>query len=112
MLLWLHWRRNTYRRVALRELNRRLETIDRNEDPDPLALEALKGDIYAYSVSTVCDKQELFWKRNVVNFRIGRIIRVVFSVLLQPVKRFLFNKVFPAYKNEKNRFRALHEYAG
>jgi hypothetical protein len=37
----------------------------------------LQGDIYAFSVSTVCDKRELFWRRHLVNFKPLGILRMV-----------------------------------
>lgn len=39
--------------------------------------EALKGEISRFSISTVCDKRELFWPRRVVNFRLSEITRIV-----------------------------------
>jgi hypothetical protein len=41
------------------------------------AAEALKGEINRFSVSTVCDKRELFWARRVFNFRIAEIVRIL-----------------------------------
>lgn len=41
----------------------------------------LRGDIYAFSVSTVCDKRELFWRRHVLNFRPLEIGRIALSYL-------------------------------
>lgn len=37
----------------------------------------LKGEINRFSVSTVCDKRELFWPRRVFNFRASEIIRIL-----------------------------------
>lgn len=37
----------------------------------------LKGQISRFSMSTVCDKRELFWPRRVFNFHIGHIIRIL-----------------------------------
>jgi hypothetical protein len=48
---------------------------------DPGTLKALYGDIHAFSVSTVCDKRELFWRRHVVNFKWLEILRVGLSYL-------------------------------
>jgi B12-binding domain/radical SAM domain protein len=39
--------------------------------------EQLKGEINRFSVSTVCDKRELFWPRRVFNFRLSEIARIV-----------------------------------
>ena len=44
--------------------------------PDPAMLKALSGDIHAFSVSTVCDKRELFWRRHIMNFKWSEILRV------------------------------------
>ncbi len=39
--------------------------------------DALMGEITRFSISTVCDKRELFWPRRVINFRIGEILRIL-----------------------------------
>jgi len=36
----------------------------------------LTGEITRFSVSTVCDKRELFWPRHMVNFRVGELLRL------------------------------------
>ena len=41
----------------------------------------LQGDAYAFSVSTVCDKRELFWRRHLVNFRWMGIVRILLAYL-------------------------------
>jgi hypothetical protein len=41
------------------------------------AAQALKGEISRFSISTVCDKRELFWPRRVFNFRISEIVRIL-----------------------------------
>jgi B12-binding domain/radical SAM domain protein len=41
------------------------------------AAEALKGEISRYSISTVCDKRELFWPRRIFNFNIAEIMRIL-----------------------------------
>jgi hypothetical protein len=41
----------------------------------------LRGEIYAFSVSTVCDKRELFWRRHLVNFRLRAILRITLAWL-------------------------------
>jgi len=38
--------------------------------------EALLGEISRFSISTVCDKRELFWPRRLFNFRVGEIARI------------------------------------
>lgn len=42
----------------------------------PAPSSALKGDIARFSISTVCDKDELFWPRHFVNFRIAEMVRL------------------------------------
>ena len=52
------------------------------------AVEALKGEISRFSISTVCDKRELFWPRRIFNFRaseIGRIVARYFSGRSRPL---------------------------
>jgi len=51
-------------------------------DMDPETLDRLRGDIHHYSVSTVCDKQELFWRRHVMNFKWLEIMRIGAASLL------------------------------
>lgn len=58
-----------------RELQARM-TTGSDKALDPETLKALYGDIHAFSVSTVCDKGELFWRRHVVNFKWLEILRV------------------------------------
>ena len=53
-------------------------------DMDPEILDRLRGDIHQYSVSTVCDKQELFWRRHVMNFKWLEIMRIGAASLLTP----------------------------
>jgi len=36
----------------------------------------IEGEIAKFSESTVCDKQELFWPRHLINFKISEILRV------------------------------------
>jgi hypothetical protein len=66
------------RRIShARTLKDRLDALDQDGEPDPEALRVLQGDIYAFSVSTVCDKRELFWRRHLVNFKPLGILRMV-----------------------------------
>ena len=37
----------------------------------------LEGEINAFSVSTVCDKRELFWSSHAINFKWWRILGMV-----------------------------------
>jgi len=53
-------------------------------DVDPETLDRLRGDIHQYSVSTVCDKQELFWRRHAMNFKWLEIMRIGAASLLTP----------------------------
>ena len=53
-------------------------------DMDPETLDRLRGDIHQYSVSTVCDKQELFWRRHAMNFKWLEIMRIGAVSLLTP----------------------------
>jgi hypothetical protein len=39
----------------------------------------LHGEIHDYSVSTVCDKRELFWSRHLMSFKWWEICRVAIS---------------------------------
>jgi len=62
--------------AAARALRARLDAgIERGESG--AAVEALKGEISRFSISTVCDKRELFWPRRIFNFRAGEIVRIV-----------------------------------
>ena len=63
-----------------RALKVRLASCDGSEI-DTEALNALYGDIRAFSVSTVCDKRELFWRRHVMNYKWLNILRVWLSFL-------------------------------
>jgi B12-binding domain/radical SAM domain protein len=40
------------------------------------ASDRLRGEIARFSISTVCDKRELFWARHLVNFRFGEVARI------------------------------------
>jgi B12-binding domain/radical SAM domain protein len=44
---------------------------------------ALKGEISRFSISTVCDKRELFWPRRLFNFRLAEIFRIVTRYFLK-----------------------------
>jgi hypothetical protein len=65
------------RRIAqARELRHRLE-VESNG-----VRQALRGDIRKFSISTVCDKTELFWPRHAVNFHLLPIVRSAMRVVL------------------------------
>jgi hypothetical protein len=54
----------------------RLEaTLARGGDPDADA--DLRGEIARYSMSTVCDKRELFWRGGLSKFRIAETLRIM-----------------------------------
>jgi B12-binding domain/radical SAM domain protein len=61
--------------AAARALRARLDEGIAKGDVSAVA-ETLKGEITRFSISTVCDKRELFWPRRVFNFRISEIIRI------------------------------------
>ncbi len=44
---------------------------------DPAADAALKGEISRFSMSTVCDKRELFWRGGLSKFRLGEVLRIM-----------------------------------
>jgi hypothetical protein len=59
-----------------RALRARLEaTLSQGGDPDADA--DLRGEIARYSMSTVCDKRELFWRRGLSQFRLAEVARIV-----------------------------------
>ncbi len=57
-----------------RVLREQLERLENGAQPEPAALRALQGEIFTYSVSTVCDKRELFWRRHVINFKLWGVL--------------------------------------
>jgi hypothetical protein len=61
--------------VRARELKAQLEASQNEKDPE--ILEVLQGQIHDYSVSTVCDKRELFWSRHPINFKLLGILRAL-----------------------------------
>lgn len=64
-----------------RELKDRLDAIDRGDEADHELLRVLQGEVHEFSVSTVCDKRELFWRRHLVNFKLMGILKVVLAYL-------------------------------
>jgi hypothetical protein len=67
--------RKVARRIAAaRDLRSRLEAAG-DQYGDPAA--ELAGEINRFSMSTVCDKGELFWPRHLFNFRLGGLARLV-----------------------------------
>jgi B12-binding domain/radical SAM domain protein len=62
--------------AAARSLRARLEaTLAKGGDPD--ADPALRGEISEFSMSTVCDKRELFWRRGWSPFRLPEVARIL-----------------------------------
>lgn len=47
------------------------------EGGDPQADAVLRGEISRFSMSTVCDKRELFWRRRPANFRMTEVMRIM-----------------------------------
>jgi hypothetical protein len=62
--------------AAARVLRARLDAGIAHADRGA-AITALKGEISRFSISTVCDKRELFWPRRLFNFRISEIARIL-----------------------------------
>ncbi len=59
-----------------RALRSRLDAGISRGDAEGVA-ESLKGEISRFSISTVCDKRELFWPRRLFNFKIAAILRIL-----------------------------------
>jgi B12-binding domain/radical SAM domain protein len=64
-----------------RGLRARIEAAQQNAQVDPEALRALQGEVFEYSVSTVCDKRELYWPAHLFNFRLRGIGAMALSYL-------------------------------
>jgi B12-binding domain/radical SAM domain protein len=62
--------------AAARALRARLDVGMAAGDIGAVA-QSLKGEITRFSISTVCDKRELFWPRRVFNFRFSEILRIL-----------------------------------
>jgi len=71
--------------VQARGLKARLDAMEQEGATDPEAVKLLKGEVNTFSISTVCDKQELFWKRHLVNFRLMGIAKIVLAYLRDAV---------------------------
>jgi hypothetical protein len=52
---------------------------------NPTERDMLLGEIHYFSVSTVCDKRELFWRNNPVNFRWLWILRTVLDFCYEEI---------------------------
>jgi B12-binding domain/radical SAM domain protein len=68
-------RRIARRIAAARALRARLDNQE-NGAAESSASAGLAGEINRYSMSTVCDKRELFWPRHFVNFRLTELARL------------------------------------
>jgi B12-binding domain/radical SAM domain protein len=62
--------------AAARALRSRLDHEIATGD-GTVANAALRGEISRFSISTVCDKRELFWPRRIFNFRAREIARIL-----------------------------------
>jgi len=62
--------------AAARALRARLEAL-LAQGGDPADDPALRGEISEFSMSTVCDKRELFWRRGWSHFRLMEVARVL-----------------------------------
>jgi hypothetical protein len=54
---------------------------------NPTERDVLLGESHDFSVSTVCDKRELFWRNHPVNFRWMRILRTVLAFCYEEILR-------------------------
>jgi B12-binding domain/radical SAM domain protein len=79
--------RGVARRIAAaRDLRSRLDAGIAQGDHGAAA-QGLKGEISRFSISTVCDKRELFWPRRVFNFRMAEIMRILGRYLSRRSRR-------------------------
>jgi len=62
--------------AAASALRTRLESA-LSKGGDPADDTALRGEISRFSMSTVCDKRELFWRGGLSKFRIGEALRIM-----------------------------------
>ena len=58
-----------------RALRSRLNT-EGLDSPDIGASGTLRGEISRFSLSTVCDKRELFWQRHALNYKLAEVVRI------------------------------------
>lgn len=78
-----------------REIKEHLDAIEHGKKADPRALQMLHGEIYAFSVSTVCDKKELFWRRRMVNYKPIGILRIVLAYLRDLINELVVARIGP-----------------
>ena len=62
--------------AGARAVRQRLERDATNNGPDALT-SSLHGEFEQFSVSTVCDKKELFWRRRLLNFDLWGIVQAL-----------------------------------
>lgn len=65
-----------------RDLRARLEKWNHSSDNKGM-IEELRGEINRFSISTVCDKNELFWKRHIFNFHWLEIFKIAAQFYLR-----------------------------
>jgi B12-binding domain/radical SAM domain protein len=69
---------------AAKELRHRLD--EAIEGGEVSAVRELAGEINRFSMSTVCDKNELFWPRHIVNFRPLELLRLAASYAVRQAR--------------------------
>ncbi len=76
------------RRIRLaRGLRDRLDELADRGVTEGDEIEGLRGEVRAFSESTVCDKRELFWRRHLFNFKLPAILRIALSYLAEQIAR-------------------------
>ena len=60
-----------------RELKEHMDIYMETGENNVSAREKLLGEVHDFSISTVCDKRELFWRRHALNFRLWGIVRAL-----------------------------------
>jgi B12-binding domain/radical SAM domain protein len=76
------------RRIRLaRGLRDRLDELADRGVIEGDEIERLRGEVRAFSESTVCDKRELFWRRHLFNFKLPAILRIALSYLAEQIAR-------------------------
>lgn len=62
-----------------RELKEHMDIYMETGENNVNAREKLLGEVHDFSISTVCDKRELFWRRHALNFKLWGIARALIS---------------------------------
>lgn len=76
------------RRIALaRALRDRLDELVDQGTTEGEEFDRLRGEVRAFSVSTVCDKRELFWSRHLINFNLLTILGIALSYFWEQIHR-------------------------